>query len=353
MLFSQHQIEQIRRQSLQMEQEGKVTEEVLQLIYDYRLFHLFVPNELEGRMTTLPEAVKLFQECSRIDGNFGWLITIGAGGGFFASFMSPKVSRDVFAHRTAVIAGSGTPSGTARRVPGGYIVNGSWKYCSGSTHATVFTANVIVEKREEEADSEESDVPEIRSMILLPEQIHIKPDWNAFGLKATSSHSISARDAFVPEEMTFDITDKKSYEYELIYSYPFLAFAQASFAAVTLGIAQHFLEAAEALLEQKPSRHPFVSNQLSSMQEALKRSEMDLYACMNQSWNELQQEGHLSQETEAKVSEQCISTAQVSLQCGQVLFPLLGLSAAMEDSAVNRTWRDLQTACQHALLRSY
>lgn len=352
MLFSQHQIEQIRGQSLQMEQEGQVTEDVLQLIYDYRLFHLFVPNEVEGRMTSLPEAVKIFQECSQIDGNFGWLVTIGAGGGFFAPFMSPKVSRDVFAHRTAVIAGSGTPSGTAQRVPGGYNVNGSWKYCSGSTHATVFTANVIVEPGEDTADAEEGARQTIRSVILMPEQVHIYPDWNAFGLKATSSHSISAQDAFIPEEMTFDIKDIKAYKHELIYSYPFLAFAQASFAAVTLGIAQHFLEASEALLGQKTS-HPNIISQFNNQREALQRSERDFHLCMSHSWNELQQEGHLSQETESRVSEQCISTAQASLQCGQLLFPLLGLSAAMEDSTVNRTWRDLQTACQHVLLRSY
>lgn len=352
MFLSQHQIEQIRGQSLQMEQDREVTEEALQLIYDHRLFHLFVPNEWNGRMTSLPEAVKIFQECARMDGNLGWLVTIGAGGGFFVPFMSPKVSQNVFAHRTAVIAGSGTPSGTAQRVPGGYKVNGSWKYCSGSTHATVFTANVIVEPGEDSAVADDGTDQEIRSVILKPEQVHITPDWNAFGLKATSSHSISVKDAFVPEEMTFDITDKKAFEHELIYSYPFLAFARASFAAVTLGIAEHLLEAAEALLEQKPS-HPYVINQLINQKEALQRSEEALDHWMNQSWRELQQEGQLSQETESKVSEQCITTAQDALQCGQVLFPLLGLSAAIEDSPVNRTWRDLQTACQHVLLRRY
>lgn len=63
-----------------MEQEGRPTEDVLQFIHDLRLFHLFVPNELEGRMTTLPQAVRIFQECSRVDGSsFGWLVTIGAG----------------------------------------------------------------------------------------------------------------------------------------------------------------------------------------------------------------------------------------------------------------------------------
>lgn len=340
MLLTQQQINNIREQSLRMEQEGIASEEMLQLIYDHRLFHLFVPNELEGRMTSLSEAVQIFQHCSRIDGSFGWLVTIGAGGGFFASFMIPEVSQKVYAHRTAVIAGSGTPSGTARRVEGGFMVNGSWKYCSGSTHATVFTANAVVESNE------------IRSFILWPKQVNIDPDWNAFGLKATSSHRISVTDIFVPDDMTFDITETKAYENEIIYKYPFLPFAQASFAAVTLGIAQHFLESVQALLEQKTD-HPYVVSKIKEQQEALRQSEIAFHDRISQSWNDLLKDGQLSLEAEEQVSRQCVSTAQISLRCGQELFPLLGLSAAMENSSVNRTWRDLQTACQHALLRSY
>lgn len=351
-MVSQQQIDKIREQSLRMEQEGRISGEVLQLIYDHRLFHLFVPNELEGRMTSLPDAVKIFQECSRIDGNFGWLVTIGAGGGFFASFMSSDVSHKVFAHRNAVVAGSGTPSGTARRVEGGFMVDGSWKYCSGSTHATVFTANVIVEPNDHASVPVGDETPAIRSMILMPEQVHIDPDWNAFGLKATSSHRISATNAFVPDDMTFDITEVQAYQEELIYKYPFLPFAQASFAAVTLGIAQHFLEAAEDMLSRKQS-HSYVEGQLNNLKEDLLSTETAFHACIRQSWDELLKEGQLSPEQESMVSEQCISTAEVSLRCGQELFPLLGLSAAMENSPVNRTWRDLQTACQHALLRSY
>lgn len=352
MLLSQQQVDKIREQSIRMEKDGQISEEVLQLIYDHRLFHLFVPNELEGRMTSLPDAVRIFQECSRIDGNMGWLVTIGAGGGFFASFMRPDISRKVYAHRNAVIAGSGMPTGTARRVEGGFIVDGSWKYCSGSTHATVFTANVIVEPDEEHVEALSDGSPVIRSMILWPEQIHIDPDWNAFGLKATSSHQISAINAFVPYEMTFDITEIQAYENEMIYKYPFLPFAQASFATVTLGIAQHFLEAAEEMLAQKPS-HPYLEKHLTTLHTNLKRSETAFYSCITQSWDRLLKEGRLLPEQESAVSEQCISMAEMSLRCGQDLFPLLGLSAAMENTTVNRTWRDLQTACQHALLRSY
>lgn len=252
MVFTEQEIQTIREQALGMDKHRQVTPDVLKTIYDHRLFHLFVPDELEGRMTPLPDATRFFQESARIDGNLGWLVAIGAGGGFFAALMSRDISRRVFARREAVIAGSGMPTGAARQVDGGYIVTGSWKYCSGSTYATTFTANAVVGKGstlqdapgEPTADQGE---PEIRSFIMNPDQIEIQQDWNAFGLRATGSHTISAVEAFVPYEMTFSLTETKGYKNEPIYRYPFLPFAQVSFAGVAVGIAEHFLEAAESL----------------------------------------------------------------------------------------------------------
>ena len=74
MLFTEQQIQTIREQALGMDKRRQLTPEVLAAIYDHRLFHLFVPDELEGRMTSLPEAARIFR---RVPGSTatwdGWL----------------------------------------------------------------------------------------------------------------------------------------------------------------------------------------------------------------------------------------------------------------------------------------
>ena len=80
-MFDDNLIRTIREWALHMEKRGELAPEILEYIYDHRLFKLFVPEELGGRMTSLPAALRLFEEASWIDGNFGWLITIGSGGG--------------------------------------------------------------------------------------------------------------------------------------------------------------------------------------------------------------------------------------------------------------------------------
>lgn len=82
-------IRTIREWALHMEKRGELAPEILESIYDHRLFKLFVPEELGGRMTSLPASLRLFEEASWIDGNLGWLITIGSGGGYFAASIKP------------------------------------------------------------------------------------------------------------------------------------------------------------------------------------------------------------------------------------------------------------------------
>ena len=38
-------------------------------------------------MAGLPEAVRIFEQASFIDGSFGWAVTIGAGGGFYVNMI--------------------------------------------------------------------------------------------------------------------------------------------------------------------------------------------------------------------------------------------------------------------------
>ncbi|WP_054949364.1 acyl-CoA dehydrogenase family protein [Numidum massiliense] len=352
-MFNEEIVTEIREQSLKMEQAGVLTPQVLDFIYEQGLFKLFVPRELGGKMTALPKALQIFEEAAWIDGSFGWLVNIGSGGGYFTSWMLPSVSQKLFQEKQAVIAGSGYPSGTAKKVAGGYLVSGRWKYCSGSTHATLFTANCLVE------NSVPSPHPSIRSFIFLPEQVNIVKDWNAFGLKATASHTITVEHVFVPDDMTFDILSVHTYFDDPIFRYPFVLFAETSFATVAIGICRHLIDEAKVILEQKreawdsidTSRYPFVMGKVKEMERFFQQTVADFYEIVDRSW-EMNVNRQLTSETEIQrqVSEQCKRMAKTALHCAEAIFPYLGMPAVMAHTPVNRIWRDLHTACQHTML---
>lgn len=349
----------IRDRAWQMEETGSVDAKFLRWIHDRKLFKLFVPEALGGLMTSLPQAVEAFEEAAWIDGSFGWTVAIGAGGGYFVPFMQPHTASKLFAPQEAVLAGSGMPTGNAKRVEGGYLINGTWRYCSGSRHATFYTATAAVEM--DDADSQGRQQAGMISFALLASQVRIVPDWDAFGLKATDSHTITVQDAWVPDDRVFTF-DRMHPDYEHpLYHYPFAAFAAVSFASVTLGIGRHFIDEAERMLEQnrvpwsrdKADRVEFIEYLINEGRCAYQEAKRNFNYHLGYAWDRLIQTGAVSPQEEQDCILQSKSAAQAMRAMAEGLFPYLGMSAIMQQSPINQIWRDLQTACQHSALISF
>lgn len=348
-MFDKKTIAKIRVASIEMEKAGKLAHFVLELIYKEKLFKLFIPKKDGGRMLSLPEALRKFDEAARIDGNLGWAITIGSGGGYFYGYMQPEVASKVFSPAKAVVAGSGHPSAIADEAKGGYNVTGQWKYASGAPYASVFTANAMIKGKKKDA-------PKIRAFAFKPNQVTIIKDWNAFGMKATESHSFKVNKAFVPNEMTFDLSTTKLFYEAPIYRYPFLQFAETSFASMVIGLGRHFMEEAHAIIKQNKEvwssagRYKTVSNKMDKAGKEFYKASKSFYSTVDASWLHLVKKGKLDAKTQKSISKVSQQTSRIVLACADELMQFLGMQAVMQDSNINRVWRDLHTACQHVLL---
>jgi indole-3-acetate monooxygenase len=343
-------IHEVRESAASIESSGSLSPRILDYIYDAKLFKLFVPAALGGLGAGLPDALRVFEKAAWVDGSFGWLVTIGAGGGFFAATLPPEQSRKLFGERKAVVAGSGHANGIAKPVDGGYRVSGQWKYSSGSTYASIFTANCRIESALGEA-------PEIRSFVFMPEQVKIIRDWKSFGLKATDSHSIAVEEVYVPAERTFDIFSTPRYA-DPIFRYPFVPFAQTSFAAVCIGLCHHFLEEARSFAAARqddwgaaqPKRLTTLVRMLDEKQLAFKETAERFYDTVDRSWAVFTESNSMSELDQEEVGRCSQEAARTALECAHAIFPLLGMAALMEDNLLNRIYRDLHTVTQHTML---
>jgi alkylation response protein AidB-like acyl-CoA dehydrogenase len=335
-----------------MERRGELDDWLLEKVYDDKLFKLFVPRELNGLASGLPEALRAFERMSWIDGSLGWLVTIGSGGGFFAATLPARSAAELFSGRQAVLAGSGMPTGTARKIDGGYRVSGSWSFCSGATFATFFTANCKIDRGK--GASEEA---EIRSFAFLPKQVSVEKDWNPLGLRATASHTIEVRDAYVPDEMTFDILAEPRYD-DPIYRYPFLAFAQTSFAAASIGVARHFLEECGLFAAGKapewrgtsPRRLAALERAIAERSAALAEASDRFYERVDATWETFAAAGSLTDLARREIGRVSQEAAAAARTGSEAIFPLLGMTALRFDHPLSRTWRDLHTVTQHSVL---
>src|SRR5712671_840352 len=92
-------------------------------------------------------------------------------------------------------------AGRARKVDGGYVLNGHWPFSSG-VESCDWNMLASVVSSEDEADG-----IEYRIFLLNKSDYKINDTWNATGLCGTGSNDVKVVDAFVAEQMTVAVSD--------------------------------------------------------------------------------------------------------------------------------------------------
>lgn len=348
-MLSNHLKSTIETEREQLEATQALTQPIVKALIEEGLFKLFVPQAFDGQEAPLPEALRYFEAVSRLDGSVGWVVNIGAGAGIFSGHLPRATAQQIYQPKDALIAGSGFPSGKAYPAKGGYHVSGRWKYCSGSPHASYFTAMCMVQK---------ADKNSMLAVAMPPSQVHIDPVWNATGLQATASHDVVVEDIFVAEDHTFIIDEQNPVTDTPVMRFPFVQLAEASFASVVLGITSHYLEVVESIIQDKeahwqenqPNAIPIARKRLDSSKQKLEDVRQAFYEAIELAWDPYKNNKAASMEQLAAIGKTARNIASTSRGIAAQLIPLCGITGIMADQPVNKIWRDLHTAAQHALL---
>lgn len=334
----------IQASAVEADRAGRFPDDVIDAVADAGLFRLWIPRAYGGDEVAVPDALQVFEAASRIDGAAGWLVTIGTGGGLFGAQMEDETAREVFAPQRALIAGSGSPSGVAVPVEGGYRVEGTWRYASGAHHATWFTANCIVKD-----GNEGSSTPTVRAMTFPATDVEVLDTWRVSGMRATGSHDIRVPKVFVPGPRMFDVFGEPR-EPAPLYRFPFGSIAQLSFAAVALGIARHAIEAFHR--EASPGRRerPHVTVLLDDVDERLETARDEFYEQASAAWATVAADLDVSDEAQERVRSAAVLATRTSADVVEGLYLEAGMAPLFLGSELGRCWRDVHSVSQHVAL---
>jgi len=175
-----------------------VPTETIDALVDADLHAISTPKEVGGIELPLVEQMDVLAEVSRADGSAGWCLLANAVTiAFFGAWAGDDFARDLFADGVPLAAGQFAPNGTAVPAGGGYTVTGDYSFGSGINHSTWVGAGTL---------TEEPDGADSRFLFaLMPiEDVELRGNWDVLGLQSTASYDYAVRDAFVPEQATFD-----------------------------------------------------------------------------------------------------------------------------------------------------
>ncbi|HUH18068.1 hypothetical protein [Albibacterium sp.] len=341
------------KEALVAEKLGKLTPKQLDIIYQNRWFHLLVPKNLGGAEMSLPEFANLMEELAAIDGSFAWNVNLGAGANMFAGFMDQGAASEIFKSEKTCVAGSGAVMGTAKIKDDGYVINGYWKYASGSAHANYFSLN---------AQLVDSETDEFASFLVPAKDVTVIDTWNVFGMKATSSCDFQVSNVWVPENYQFNLQKPSPTVNSVLYRFPFMLLAEINMLVMASGLAIHFYElvreyAEEKILSNKDkesgirlSDHIGFKEVLDESLSAFLSNRENVFLILDEIWEIVCLEREIPSDLSNKFSESIAITAKSARQLVDTLYPYAGMKVVFTNTDISRVYRDFKVASQHALL---
>lgn len=335
------------------DETGELQADQIQLIHDQQWLRMLAPRQVGGQELALSEVVRLEESIAAIDGSCGWVVTLCAGAGWFTGFLPAALGRRIMATPNVCLAGSGAPTGYAEREPGGWRLGGQWRHASGSQIATHFTFNAQL-REAGQALLDDQGRPRLCAFVVPASEVQVDQDsWHSIGLRATTSRAFSLQNVRVPAEHAFVIDAAHATAAGPLYRFAFEALAFVTLAACMLGMARHFLTLAQPLT----ARHiPFLDGPSSAAQtlwqsghDALQAAREGFYAELDWAWQSVLQGTTPDSPPSQRLVDRSRALARLALETVDALYPCCGLQAADPRTRINRVWRDLHTASQHAI----
>jgi alkylation response protein AidB-like acyl-CoA dehydrogenase len=346
----------LRERIAETERLRQLPDETVRDAAESGIFALLLPKSLGGAGGGLREYIEVVRALATADPSAAWVLSFYITHNWFLARWPEKAQRDFFAvHCPALMAGVANPPGVAERTPGGYLVSGSWGYCSGVVHADWVGVAAVLDGESEP------------SQFVLPRaQVHVRDTWHMNGMKGTGSHSVELQSAFVPEHLRLASSDwiargnpGAALHPEPLYSYDLRDVTVFMIPTIILG-------AAEALLglyrERLHHRREVFSQTLTGDTStgqlryaravaALRaaRAVLDRSVDLTVETNARQAES-MSHEIRAHIKLDCLTVARLSWESVELGLAGSGSSFYQSSDVTQHFIRDMQVAMSHLTL---
>ncbi len=343
------------------ERERRLTDRTVEAMKAQGLIGIWVPESLGGLEASPGEGFRLFEEVAKTHASAAWNLWIWSTVGQFTSTLSEEGIAEMFADGPtgAIGAGGLFPLAPATPVEGGYRVTGRWPYCSGSGHAQWLGGGCMVLGEDGQPRMIMPGVPEIRFVTFRRAEVEIIDTWHVVGLRATGSNDVSVENGFAPGHLTsaFGPMAPKGKHYQgPLYRFPVLGALAAPIGAIALGVARHALDEFMKLAKLKtPSTSQTQLTELGAVQHevaeahaAIESARAWLYGTVEDAWRTTLAGQPVSMEQRRDLTLAAAHATRAASHATGIAHVNAGGTAVYETSPIERCFRDVHAATQHA-----
>ena len=351
----------VQAEAAESERMRTLTPAIVNEMWASGLMSSFNPVAAGGVEPSFTEMIETWIEMAWQDGSFGWIGIANLPSSFAAAAYLPDEGfAEVFtAHDNRVtMGGQFFPNGQGTAVDGGYLLNGSWSFGSGTGHSEYVAAGFFPMDNGEMRWISEG-LPDMQVAVLPRSEINFKDGWHVQGLKGTGSYDYSVENVFVPTSRTFGLFDREPYRgaspATRMGMMPITAAGHASWA---LGVAKSMLDDVQELaatkyrmsdmesLASRPTFQKGLAHHRASWRAA-RLLVLDAFATAEAA---VAAGEYLTPALRADMRVAAVYATDTARSCAEWAHLVAGTSSIREGSRLERAFRDVYTGTQHAFI---
>jgi indole-3-acetate monooxygenase len=338
-----------------IEAERRIVPEIVAALQEAGIFHMLLPPSLGGGGADIVAFNEVIQTVAAADASTAWCLGQQIASTQAAGYLEPKIAREVFGPPRGAVAW-GPPSGAKAAVAdGGYVVNGRWRFASGSGHCPWIGGHSAVIERDGRPRLDAHGRPVMRTLLFRKEQATWHDIWHVIGLRGTGSNGYEVRDLFVPEAYsTWRDSSSDRRDNGPLFNIPLLTLYGIGFSGVGLGIARACLDAFMTLAAgKKPGSvhaapillrdNPVIQSRVAKATARLKSAGAFLTAMLQEIWEASVTKGAFTLEQRAQLRLAITGALDQSRRVVDFAYHAAGSNAIFNGSPFERRFRDMHT----------
>lgn len=351
----------LRERAPRTEDARKLLPETLNDFVEAGFYKILQPAKYGGYEMPPMTLYRVVMELAKGCPSSAWCLCLITIHNWEVALLDPRVADDLWREDPDARASSSyAPFGKVTVVDGGYRLSGRWHWSSGSDHCSWVILGGVVPR---EGDGP----PDARAFLVPRPDYKVVDVWHVVGLKGTGSNDIVVEDAFVPEYRThqyahsFAMTDPGlatftsrnfKHSFGVVFAY--------CLSVVTLGIALGALETYQDDMKvrlgvfdgAKAMQDSFVRQRLAEADAIIRGLQMRLGANFAEFDALIDSGVPIPVEVRVRTKWDAQWIAKEALRAVELLFKASGARGLRLDSPMQRYFRDIHAASNHAYLNA-
>ncbi|MCP3767370.1 MULTISPECIES: hydroxylase [unclassified Streptomyces] len=352
--------EEIAAEAAPSDELGRLTDKAAEVLRSSGVIRMLQPAEFGGHEAGPVDFFRTLRDIGVHSSSAGWVAGVVGVHAFEVAQMDIVLQKEIWGEDPDTwIASPYAPLGRATPVEGGFRFSGRWPFSSGTDHCRwIILGGLIV-------DGDGRPVPGGLRHFVLPRKDYeiVQDSWDVVGLRGTGSKDIVIEDRFIPEHRILDpapmedggLAHRVGRGDSPLYRMPFHPMFTAGITTATVAMAQGALAAFIASMRSRVTARGVKTaddpHQLAVLGRAisdLEAGEVQLFDDIERMWEQARRDERFSPEERLRVRRNQVRIARRAVDAVDELFLHAGGSALRSDSTLQRCWRDIHAAMNHA-----